>query len=368
MPNHRWPLSTVFIVSTLHVFCAAAQNTGCSTAMGDVEVRGNLTIAAPCELTGTEVRGNVTLFSGGSLIASDIVVRGKLEASRADFVVIEESRIDGNLDLEELVGDSSSIETTELGGNVSLKNNRSAFELLNNEIDGNVQLSGNSGGLSISGNLIDGHLNCSGNVPAPFGLANRAEKTQGQCQNLRPQESGPSPPPEMPVPPATSSPPPPTSSPPPATPPPTSASPPAASPPGGGNPAPRDTTRPTLSLRGAPSVSVTINSPYVDEGASAMDSNDGDLTPRIVVANPVDTAVIGTYTITYTVSDLSGNAAVPVTRTVTVGPQSSEGSGGGAMGWSFAWLLLPLAARYLRRRSENALWANRLRVRRAGVR
>lgn len=328
--------------------------------MGDVEVRGNLTIAAPCELTGTEVRGNVTMFSGGALIASDIRVRGNLEASRADFVVIEESRIEGNLDLEELVGDSSSIETTELGGNVSLKNNRSALELLNNEIDGNVQVSGNSGGLSIAGNLIDGHLSCSGNVPAPFGLGNRAEKSQGQCQNLRPQESGPSPPlpPQMPVPPP-SSPPPPTSSTPPATPPPTSASPPMAAPPAGGNPAPRDTTRPTLSLRGAPSVSVTINSPYVDEGATAMDSNDGDLTARIAVANPVDTAVIGTYTITYTVSDSSGNAAVPVTRTVTVGPQASEGSGGGAVGWSFAWLLLPLAGRYLRRRSENVMGAAR---------
>jgi hypothetical protein len=105
-------------------------------------------------------------------------------------------------------------------------------------------------------------------------------------------------------------------------------------------------------LRGAPSVNLTINAPYNDEGATAMDSNDGDLTSRIVVVNPVNTAVIGTYTVTYSVSDTSGNAASPLTRTVTVSAQSSEGSGGGAVGWSFALLLLPLVSRYVRRRTN----------------
>ena len=42
---------------------------------------------------------------------------------------------------------------------------------------------------------------------------------------------------------------------------------------------------------------------------------------RIVVTNAVNTALLGTYTVTYAVSDLSGNAAAPVTRTVNVQPQ-----------------------------------------------
>ena len=201
MLNHRWLLSSAFVASALHGFCAAAQGSHCTGTLGEVEVRGNLDITARCQLTGTSVRGNVTLFAGGSLIARDVSIRGNLEARRADFVAIEGSEIDGNVTLEELVGDNSSIENTEIDGNVSLTSNRSGFELLNNEIGGNVKASDNTGGVSISGNSIDGNLECSGNTPAPTGLGNRVEKrSQGQCQNLRPQESTSSPPtPSSPV-------------------------------------------------------------------------------------------------------------------------------------------------------------------------
>jgi hypothetical protein len=65
-----------------------------------------------------------------------------------------------------------------------------------------------------------------------------------------------------------------------------------------------------------------------------------------VVANPVNTALVGTFTITYSVSDLSGNAAAPVTRTVTVQPQpAAGGGGGGGVGLEFALVALLLAIR-----------------------
>ncbi len=344
MLNSRWLLSSALIASALHGFCAAAQGTHCTNALGEVEVRGNLDITSRCELTGTSVRGTVTLFSGGSLIARDVNIRGNLVARRADFVAIEDSEIDGNVTLDELVGDNSSIENTEIDGNASLTSNRSALEILNNEIDGNVQASGNSGGVSISGNSIDGNLECSGNTPAPVGLGNRVEKrSQGQCENLRPQASNP--PPSAAVPPAPSQPASPNT-------------PPATTPPVTGS---RDTTPPTLSLRGAPSVSLTINSPYADPGATATDSTDGDLTSRIVVVNPVNTALLGTFTVTYSVSDLSGNAATPVTRRVTVVPQPAEGGGGGgSVGFEFALaLLLLLIGRFLIRRRNAGSKARR---------
>jgi len=329
MLNRRWLLSTAFVAFALHGFCAAAQGFHCTRALGDVEVRGNLDITARCQLTGTDVRGNVTLFSGGSLIARDVSIHGNLEARRADFVAIEESEIDGNVTLDELVGDNSSIENTEIDGNASLTSNRSALEILNNEIGGTMKASGNTGGVSISGNSIDGHLECSGNTPAPVGLGNRVEKEpKGQCQNLRPQGS--SPPPSSPATPVT-----------PATPPLAGG---PTNPPVGGNLGSRDTTSPTLTLRGAPRVSLTFGSPYTDAGATATDSTDGDLTSRIVVVNPVNTALLGTFTITYSVSDLSGNAATPVTRTVTVEPQPAVGGGGGGgVGIEFALALLLLA-------------------------
>ena len=65
------------------------------------------------------------------------------------------------------------------------------------------------------------------------------------------------------------------------------------------------------------------------------------MSSRIVVTNPVDTAVVGTYTVTYNATDLSGNAAAPVTRSVRV--QVQEGTGGGGGGSIGAELLVLLA-------------------------
>ena len=47
----------------------------------------------------------------------------------------------------------------------------------------------------------------------------------------------------------------------------------------------------------------------------ASDNYDGDITADIVTVNNVDTSVIGSYTVTYNVTDSSGNAASEVTRT-----------------------------------------------------
>jgi hypothetical protein len=111
---------------------------------------------------------------------------------------------------------------------------------------------------------------------------------------------------------------------------------------GKGNFGSGDSTPPTLTLRGEPTVNIVIDSPFTDPGTTATDAVDGDLTSRVVAAGTVNNAVLGTYTITYTVTDLSGNAATPVTRTVNVQAQAaaSEGGGGGAIGGLVLALLL----------------------------
>lgn len=120
---------------------------------------------------------------------------------------------------------------------------------------------------------------------------------------------------------------------------------------GGGEFGQPDSTPPLIQLRGAATVNVTIDGTYNDAGATATDAEDGDVSQRIVVTNPVDTTVLGTYTVTYAVSDSSGNAAAPVTRTVNVQPQpDAEESGGGAIGlewlvWLLGLALIRLAAR-----------------------
>ncbi|WP_282133516.1 immunoglobulin-like domain-containing protein, partial [Cellulophaga baltica] len=80
---------------------------------------------------------------------------------------------------------------------------------------------------------------------------------------------------------------------------------------------PADTTAPAITLVGA---DVTINQgqEYTDQGATALDDVDGDITADIVIDNTVDKDVLGTYTVTYNVSDAAGNAATEVIRTVTV--------------------------------------------------
>src|SRR5207249_5134262 len=79
-----------------------------------------------------------------------------------------------------------------------------------------------------------------------------------------------------------------------------------------------DTTPPVITLRGLNPVTVQKDSTYTDAGATATDNVDVNITSKIVTANPVNTAVTGTYTVTYNVSDNAGNAATQVTRTVNV--------------------------------------------------
>ena len=126
---------------------------------------------------------------------------------------------------------------------------------------------------------------------------------------------------------------------------------------GSGNLGSGDITPPTIQLRGDATVTLIVETAYVDAGATAMDTLDGDVTSRIAVTNPVNTAILGTYTVTYNATDLSGNSAQPVTRTVRVqAREGTGGGGGGAVGLEFVLLLAFAALRSLRReRTFHAL-------------
>ena len=80
----------------------------------------------------------------------------------------------------------------------------------------------------------------------------------------------------------------------------------------------KDVTIPVISLEGSASVSLEAGTAYTDAGATATDNIDGAITSGIVTVNPVDINTVGTYTVTYNVSDAAGNAATAVTRTVIV--------------------------------------------------
>lgn len=80
-----------------------------------------------------------------------------------------------------------------------------------------------------------------------------------------------------------------------------------------------DTTKPIITLVGEATINLTVGDPYTDQGATANDNLDGNVTATIVKGgDAVNTATPGTYVITFNVSDKAGNAANAVTRTVNV--------------------------------------------------
>lgn len=81
---------------------------------------------------------------------------------------------------------------------------------------------------------------------------------------------------------------------------------------------PVDATAPVITLKGSASMTLEGGAAFTDPGATARDNLDGDITAAIKVTGSVNTATVGAYTLTYNVKDAAGNAAKPVTRTVSV--------------------------------------------------
>ena len=96
-----------------------------------------------------------------------------------------------------------------------------------------------------------------------------------------------------------------------------------------------DTTAPVITLIGSNPVTITVGAVFTDAGATTTDNV--DLNVPVTASSTVDVNTIGTYTVTYTATDSSGNVATPVTRTVNVIAAPvvntfSTGSSGGSTG------------------------------------
>ena len=71
-----------------------------------------------------------------------------------------------------------------------------------------------------------------------------------------------------------------------------------------------DQTAPTITILGDNPVTIEAGSTYTDAGATATDNYNNDVTSSITASSTVDSNTIGSYTVTYTVSDASGNQAL----------------------------------------------------------
>ncbi len=80
----------------------------------------------------------------------------------------------------------------------------------------------------------------------------------------------------------------------------------------------RDETPPTILLLGDESITINVGEEYSEQGATALDNVDGDVSNNIVITGKVDTLTLGLYNLQYNVTDVAGNIASTVTRNVSV--------------------------------------------------
>ena len=78
----------------------------------------------------------------------------------------------------------------------------------------------------------------------------------------------------------------------------------------------QDTTKPVITITGDSLKYVTLGGTYTDAGATAIDNYDSSIT--VTSLSTVNTAVAGTYSVTYSAQDSKGNIATQKTRTVVV--------------------------------------------------
>ena len=78
-----------------------------------------------------------------------------------------------------------------------------------------------------------------------------------------------------------------------------------------------DKTLPTITLKGSTNQTIYLGNTWKEPGYTAYDNCDNDITNNVVSSGVVNSNKLGSYKITYTVKDLSGNQTT-INRTVKV--------------------------------------------------
>lgn len=78
-----------------------------------------------------------------------------------------------------------------------------------------------------------------------------------------------------------------------------------------------DTTNPEIKLKGNNTITILKGESYSEPGYDSIDNYDGDITDKVEVISNLDNNKVGEYTITYNVTDTSGNLS-SIERTIKV--------------------------------------------------
>jgi len=93
-----------------------------------------------------------------------------------------------------------------------------------------------------------------------------------------------------------------------------------------------DNNAPTITLIGENPQIINVDVNYVELGATAYDEDDGDITSSIVIdSSLVNTSLAGSYNVTYTVTDSSGNTVMVIRQVNVITSGSLIGCDGGVV-------------------------------------
>jgi hypothetical protein len=164
---------------------ASAEETDCVGAMGPATV-DNLRVpdGATCELDGTIVEGTIKVETDATLDARFVRVVGNVQGENAERVRLTSSEVGGQFQVKQ--GGGAEVTESRITGDVQLDQNDGSLQrVADNDVNGSVQVMENVGGVEISRNIIDGNLQCKENEPPPTGGGNEVQgNAEDQCEAL----------------------------------------------------------------------------------------------------------------------------------------------------------------------------------------
>ena len=139
---------------------------------------------ATCRLTGTYVKGTITVQRGATLVANRVRVVGNVQAEGARNVVVRDrSRVGGSVQVKQ--GSKATVLRSRVNGDIQYDANSGLLVANENRVGGSIQVVGNDGGARIFRNVVNGNLQCKENSPKPTGAGNRVGgNKEDQCRRF----------------------------------------------------------------------------------------------------------------------------------------------------------------------------------------
>ncbi len=143
---------------------AHADDHNCKGSLGKQHIDGDVVVrSGTCTLNGTTVDGNVKVYSGGVLRASNAQIDGDIQAEKAKSVTVNGGSVNGNIQIKQ----------------------SGAISLSKVSVDGDIQLFSNRASAKVENNTVNGNLQCKSNSKQPTGKANRVSgNKEDQCRAL----------------------------------------------------------------------------------------------------------------------------------------------------------------------------------------